>query len=91
MKQIVVGTRELKNHLSKYLRRVKAGEPVTITERGKPIGHIIPIRQDLNTRLHTLADAGLLEWQDTPLPAYQPSAVNRGDKSLSDLILEDRE
>jgi prevent-host-death family protein len=30
-------------HLSAYLRRVEAGEPVTITRRGRPIGRIVPL------------------------------------------------
>jgi prevent-host-death family protein len=38
----VVGVRELKAQLSEYLRRVKAGETVIITERGRPIGGIVP-------------------------------------------------
>jgi prevent-host-death family protein len=91
VKQIRVGTRELKNNLSRYLRRVKAGEPITITERGKPIGQIIPIQDDLIQRLKNLSDAGLVEWIPTPPHSYQPQAINEGKKSLSDLIIEDRE
>ena len=30
-----VGIRELRNHLSRYLQRVKAGEPVVVTARGR--------------------------------------------------------
>ncbi|WP_374687443.1 type II toxin-antitoxin system Phd/YefM family antitoxin [Promineifilum sp.] len=37
-----VGIRELKSGLSEYLRRVKAGETIVITERGRPIGRIVP-------------------------------------------------
>ena len=32
-----VGVRELKNRLSEYLRRVKAGERLVVTERGQPV------------------------------------------------------
>ncbi len=32
---ITVGVRELKNKLSQYLRDVKKGKPITITERGQ--------------------------------------------------------
>jgi len=38
MKAIHVRSRELKNRLSQYLRRVKAGETVIVTERGKAAG-----------------------------------------------------
>ncbi|MGH9416494.1 MAG: type II toxin-antitoxin system Phd/YefM family antitoxin [Terriglobales bacterium] len=37
-----VGVRELKSQLSAYLRRVRAGEPVAITDRGKAIAEIVP-------------------------------------------------
>jgi prevent-host-death family protein len=36
-----VGIRELRDHLSSYLDRVKAGETLTITEHGLPIARII--------------------------------------------------
>ena len=35
-----VAVRELKNRLSEYLRKVKAGERVVITERGRPVAVI---------------------------------------------------
>jgi prevent-host-death family protein len=86
-----VGTRDLKNHLSHYLRRVKAGGTVLITERGKPIGQIIPVQSGLSGRLKKLAEAGVVEWDGQPLPAYRPKATNRSKRLLSDLISEDRE
>jgi prevent-host-death family protein len=36
-----VGVRELRDHLSVYLGRVKAGETLTITEHGRPIATLI--------------------------------------------------
>lgn len=91
MRAIPVGTRELKNRLSQYLRRVKAGETVVVTEHGKPIGQIVPIRADLKTRLQQLAAAGVVEWNGQSLPPYQPRAVNRSGRLLSDLVAEERE
>jgi len=37
-----VGIRELKNSLSKYLRYVRAGERVEVTDRGEIVGVIVP-------------------------------------------------
>ncbi len=37
-----VGVRELKTHLSKYLRKVKNGNEVVVSERGKVVARIIP-------------------------------------------------
>lgn len=91
MDAIHVGSRELKNHLSRYLRRVKAGETVIVTERGKPIGQIVPIQGDAQERLRLLAAAGVLEWDGRQSPPYRPKAVNRSRRLLSDLIAEERE
>lgn len=35
-----VSVRELKNHLSAYLRRVQAGEEIVVTSRGKRIARL---------------------------------------------------
>ena len=91
MKDKTVGTRELKNRLSEYLRRVKAGETIIITERGKPVGQIMPIQVDLTSRLKKLVEAGVVEWNGEPVPPYQPNVVNRSNQLLSDLVAEERE
>ncbi|MGH7858308.1 MAG: type II toxin-antitoxin system Phd/YefM family antitoxin [Candidatus Binatia bacterium] len=38
-----VGTKELKNRLSEYLRRVKRGSVVQVTDRGKVVAEIRPV------------------------------------------------
>ena len=86
-----VGTRELKNKLSEYLRRVKAGETITVTEHGKVIGQIIPVKPTVEERLQSMVAAGQVEWNGQKLNPYQPTAVNKGDRLLSDLVVEDRE
>jgi len=70
MSELKVGTRELKNKLSEYLRRVKAGEIITVTEHGKSIGQIIPIKT--YSRRENSNDggdwSGRMEWPEiTPL------------------------
>jgi len=37
-----VGIRELKDRLSSYLREAAAGEPIVVTDRGKPVAEILP-------------------------------------------------
>lgn len=39
-----VPMRELRNHTSDVLRRVQAGEDVTVTQNGVPVASLIPIR-----------------------------------------------
>lgn len=84
------GVRELKTHLSAYLRRVREGETITITDRGDPVGRIVPIEESLEDRLKALADAGVIEWNGKPLPRRSPVAKNRGDRLVSDIVSEDR-
>ncbi len=38
-----VGIRELRQNASEVLRRVAAGEPVEVTNHGRPVARIVPI------------------------------------------------
>ncbi len=38
-----VASRELRNHTAEVLRRVQAGEEITITVRGKPVAQVVPL------------------------------------------------
>jgi prevent-host-death family protein len=91
MSQVRVGIRELKTHLSSYIRQVKSGASVVITEHGKPVGRIVPISPSLEVRLQDLTEAGLAAWSGQRLPAMAPVARTRGQQMVSDLLLEDRE
>src|SRR6185503_2763485 len=53
---------QLKARLSEYLRRVKAGNEITVTERGLPIARIVPLDDDQRraTREQRLVRAGVL-------------------------------
>ena len=93
MEETTAGIRELKNHLSAYLRKVKAGETITITDLGTPIGRIVPGGADertLEERLQAMQDAGLAEWSGKKFSPSEPVARNEGDYTVSDLLLEDR-
>ncbi len=62
---------KLKASLSEYLARVKAGEEVIVTERGKPIAKIVPLRHDqadVSAHLLELARAGLVRLGSGKLP-----------------------
>lgn len=39
-----IAARDLRNRTADVLRRVEAGEPVTITSRGRPVAELIPLR-----------------------------------------------
>jgi prevent-host-death family protein len=38
-----VGIRELRNHLSRYLDRVRDGDEVVVTDRGRAIARLVPV------------------------------------------------
>ena len=90
MTQSQVSVRELKTRLSTYLRQVEAGETVTITKHGKPIGRIVPLAQPTGAQLEVLKQAGLIAWNGERLPPLAPVAQARGDHSVAELLLEDR-
>src|SRR5215470_8981945 len=52
---------KLKASLSEYLRRVKGGEEVLVSERGRPIARLVPVtgRDALPDHLAELARQGL--------------------------------
>ena len=41
--RVEVGVRELKNHLSRYLERVRDGEEVIVTDRGHPVARLLAV------------------------------------------------
>ena len=91
MTETTVGIRELKARLSAYMRQVKAGATLLITERGKPIGRIIPLSPSVETRVQELAQAGLVSWSGRRLVPRAPVARTRGKRTVAGLLLEDRE
>jgi len=42
----MVGIRELRQNLSVYLKRVREGEHFVVTERGEPVGRLVPLIED---------------------------------------------
>jgi len=89
-----VGIRELKNRLTQYLRRTKQGEEVIITERGKPIALIQPIRSvehpvSLEARLAKLAAQGFVTLP-TRKPLKRVRLAKVSGPPISKTILQDR-
>jgi len=89
--QTTVGLRELKSHLSDYVRQVKAGATVTITERGKPVGRLVPVEATLDEKLSGLVDSKVVAWSRQTLGPVEPPARALGNRMVADLLLEDRE
>lgn len=85
-----VGVRELKNQLSRYLKRVQAGEELTVTERGRTVARIVPAKaSEIKYVLEPLLTDGIVRWNGgKPHGASKPPVI-RG-RTLSALIVEDR-
>ena len=85
--RVEVGVRELKNHLSRYLGRVRDGEEVVVTDHGRPVARLVAIDAS-SDRLNDLVRAGLVRPARTargPLP--RPV---RGSGTVSDVVAGQR-
>lgn len=81
------GIRDLRNRLSHYLDRVRAGEELTITDRGRAIARITPV--DAPRTFDRLVDEGLIrpaQQRRRSLPERRIAA--RG--TVSDLVADQR-
>lgn len=90
-----VGVRELRQNLSVYLERVKKGEALTVTDRGKEVAILRPMPKsdDLIERL-------VAEGRATPAKRHIKDVIEklrktrqpwRGDKPLEEVLDEIRE
>lgn len=89
-----VGIRELKNGLTKYLRRTKKGEEIVVTERGHPIAVIQAIgsskrASSLEARLAALAARGVITLPRRRVRRRKRLVSVQG-RPLSLTVLEDR-
>ncbi len=84
------GIRDLEARLSSYLREVEEGRTVVITRHGKPMGRIVPVRESTEAQLDTLRQAGLVAWNGQRLQPLAPVAQARGERTVAELLLQDR-
>lgn len=87
---ITVGVRELKNNLSHYLRNVKRGRPITITERGQSVAILIPAENQSDAQLaRELSRKGIGSWKGGKPKGARPPVTVKG-KPVSRIVLEER-
>lgn len=89
-----VGSRELKNRFGRYMREVKAGRPVLITERGEHVATISPkpknAQEDSADELLDLMEKqGLIRRGRGKLRNVK--AVRTKGKPASQIIIENRD
>jgi prevent-host-death family protein len=88
--ETIAGVRDLKNNLSHYLREVKKGRSIMITERGKIVATIVPAQEHPDVeKLKKLARSGLGTWRGGKPKGASRSVVVKG-KPVGDIVLEER-
>ncbi|MXW00312.1 MAG: type II toxin-antitoxin system prevent-host-death family antitoxin [Holophagales bacterium] len=89
---VTVGARELKTRLGTYLRRVREGSVILVTERGRPVAELRPLptaASDEEAKLLELAARGLVTLGTARLaPSIEPVPVRGG--SVANTIVEER-
>jgi prevent-host-death family protein len=92
MERTVVGARELKTRLGTYLRRVRQGRTLLVTDRGEPIAELRPLPQDASVppALLKLSSEGAVTLPVRKrMGAFRP--IRSRGRTLSEAIVEDRE
>ena len=81
-----VGVRELRNHLSRYLDRVRGGDEVVVTDRGRAIARVVPVGgQRVLDRL--IAEGIVTPARQPKQPAAKP---REAEGTVSDLVGDQR-
>lgn len=84
----LVGIRELKAHLSDYIRRARVGESVVITDRGVQVAELRPLSPEVRAALQ-LVEEGRAEWGGGKPTVTAPTIRIKGSP-LSETILGER-
>lgn len=87
---VTVGIRELKVHLSRYLRRIRRGERLLVTDRGQPVAVMSPAAGPArDERLDALLRDGTAHW-DGGKPRGSRRPVRLRGPSVAEAVIEDR-
>lgn len=85
-----VGVRELRDQLSRYLERAKAGEQIEITERGRPIALLVPLPES-RAAVTELVASGQVKLAEQPWwPGTARAAAPEGGPLPSEVLDEQR-
>jgi prevent-host-death family protein len=81
-----VGIRDLRNNLSRYLDRVRDGEEVVVTDRGRAVARFVPVATE------RVLDRLVAEGVVTPAPQSKRRAPKpiKTKGSVSDLVSQQR-
>ncbi len=86
-----VDVRELRSGLRRYLKRVRSGARVTVTERGRPIATLVPVDGPADVAwAHALVVSGHARWSGGKPAGSRHPAPTAAGRSVSEAVIEDR-
>jgi prevent-host-death family protein len=87
----VIGLRELRQHASRYIARVEAGEEFGVTNNGRLVARLVPVQAGERSR-RALIDAGALipALRASNLLDITPVSAQDNNRNLSDVLDEMR-
>jgi len=91
MKEHRIGLREFKSKLSQCVREVKAGATIVITERGRRVARLVREGESVAERIEALRKAGTIQWSGHRLAPAKPGPRVRGKRTVSDIVIENRD
>jgi prevent-host-death family protein len=86
-----VGIRELKEHASAVIKRVEAGEVINVTDRGRPVARIIPLREGEDWFDQMVAEGQLIPAKRDLIEVLQedpPPPLMPGERSPFEVLME---
>jgi prevent-host-death family protein len=91
-KRQLVGVRELRQNLSVYLDRVKAGESLQVTEFGRVVALLVPLpAEKLSTFERMVREGRAIAPKGSLKDRRPPQPGPPGMPSSEDILAEDRE
>lgn len=85
-----IGIRELRQNASRYLREVKRGETVEVTDRGEPIARLVPIPRQEGTYERLVAEGRIRPAQGDWRELGPPLKPKPDERPLSEILEETR-
>jgi prevent-host-death family protein len=87
-----VGVRELKAHLSRYLRQVQSGATIRVTQRGRTVATLQPPDTAVTGAAwaRQMVAEGLASWSGGKPGGARPVTPRAGARPASALVIEDR-
>jgi len=83
-----VGIRELRNNLARWLARAKKGEEIVVTERGKPVARLGPLR---DRTMEELIAAGVVTPAKRPKTKLSGRRRVKAKGSVTEILLQMRD